>query len=164
MSGGTGIRSSLKSCRGYAPCGFDAHLIDHFSKAVLVFNGSTLDFQSKSVGSNPTYRSKLGGSQYKVNGETHYARNKQSYINKASQRRRYLSQYLWRVKRFCGCKDCGIKDPRVLEFDHIKAGKTMNPTMIRSSGWGMAKVKTELRLCEVVCANCHRLRTYTRRH
>lgn len=54
MSGGTGIRSSLKSCRGYAPCGFDAHLIDH---ATMVFNGSTRAFQACGRGSNPRGRS-----------------------------------------------------------------------------------------------------------
>lgn len=128
-----------------------------------MFNGSTLDFQSKSVGSNPTYRSKFGGSQYKVNGETHYKRNKQVYIDKAGHRKKYLSKYLWRLKRFCGCKDCGLHDPRVLDFDHVKEGKTITPAMIRASGWGMDRVKAELRLCEVVCANCHRIRTYERR-
>ena len=62
------------------------------------------------------------------------------------------------------CKDCGIKYPEfVMEFDHlpqfkkefnISCGAFKNPDQLRE----------EMLKCELVCANCHKIRTHTRRN
>lgn len=129
-----------------------------------MFNGSTSVFQTESVDSTSTCRSNpSGGSQFKINGKTHYERNKVNYIAKVKRRRQFIAAFMWRVKQRFGCKDCGIKNPVVLEFDHIKPGKTTMPSHMSTRGWSLKRVKSELRLCEIVCANCHRIRTYNRR-
>lgn len=52
--------------------------------------------------------------------------------------------------------------PCVMDFDHL-------PGAVKSFGLGSAKAKgtaailAEIDKCEVVCANCHRLRTWVRR-
>lgn len=60
-----------------------------------------------------------------------------------------------------GCVDCGYnKHPDALDFDHTD-GKTRNIGTLRS----MKRVLEEIERhkCEVVCANCHRIRTAERR-
>ena len=56
-----------------------------------------------------------------------------------------------------GCVDCGNKDIRVLEFDHIEGKDYSISSLIRSAS-NMDKLNEELSKCEVRCANCHRIR------
>ena len=59
------------------------------------------------------------------------------------------------------CVDCGETDIVVLDFDHVGEVKNHNVGYLIGSGT-LAKVRTEIELCEVVCANCHRRRTASR--
>lgn len=60
-----------------------------------------------------------------------------------------------------GCTDCGFnEDPAALEWDHVR-GKSWN---IGSRRWcSIERLLEEVEKCEVVCANCHRIRTELRR-
>lgn len=63
-----------------------------------------------------------------------------------------------------GCADCGIRSthPEIYDFDHVEGDKS----------FGLADVwrgteedaLAEVAKCEVVCANCHRIRTRAREH
>lgn len=53
------------------------------------------------------------------------------------------------------CKDCGNGDPRVLEFDHVEK-KSYNISSVCYVG---ERFEQELKKCELVCANCHKIRT-----
>lgn len=74
-------------------------------------------------------------------------------IYKSSKGRQYIYDYL----RDKSCVDCGETNPIVLEFDHrnpkLKVNNVSN--LVRS----MEKLKIEITKCDVVCANCHRIRT-----
>jgi len=59
------------------------------------------------------------------------------------------------------CKDCGLSDRRVLQFDHLR-DKKFNISKYLSSGW--PNLEKELEKCELVCANCHAIRTDERRY
>jgi hypothetical protein len=59
------------------------------------------------------------------------------------------------------CADCGETDPVVLEFDHLGDKRFTIGVAIRDRNW--QSVLEEMAKCEVVCANCHRRRTATRR-
>jgi len=69
---------------------------------------------------------------------------------------------LAQIKENTGCKDCGIKNHIILDFDHIKDKKYNVSQMIRD-GFSWKAITREIEKCEVVCANCHRIRTYNRR-
>ena len=58
------------------------------------------------------------------------------------------------------CADCGFSDWRVLEFDHRDPEeKSFNvANMVRA--WSWKNILKEIEKCDVVCANCHRIRTY----
>ena len=61
-----------------------------------------------------------------------------------------------------GCCECGERDPRVLEFDHIDAAdKSHHVGRLLANGysWGNEMLREEIRKCRVICANCHRKHT-----
>lgn len=56
------------------------------------------------------------------------------------------------------CVDCGEDDPVVLEFDHLR-DKEENISDLINQRKSLKRIKAEIAKCEVVCANCHRVRT-----
>jgi hypothetical protein len=56
------------------------------------------------------------------------------------------------------CCNCGIEDQRVFEFDHI----TQGPHIAKCMDLSWERLKIELDKCELVCANCHCIRTRAR--
>jgi len=65
------------------------------------------------------------------------------------------------------CTDCGVKyPPRVMEFDHLEPEQkkfTVSREMGRANTRvGQARILEEIKKCEVVCSNCHRLREIKR--
>lgn len=74
----------------------------------------------------------------------------------------YRKTILSRYKRAKGCTDCGLHVPEeVLQFDHLRDKKF---NISEGFGGNWAVVKKEIFKCEVVCANCHILRTNARRN
>lgn len=63
------------------------------------------------------------------------------------------------------CADCGgIFPPCCMDFDHLPGTKKLYAvgTMV-SHGHSWPKIEVEIAKCELVCANCHRIRTQDRR-
>ncbi len=61
-----------------------------------------------------------------------------------------------------GCVDCGNKDIRVLEFDHVRGPKVGNVSSIIRRGWSEKIIVAEIAKCEVRCRNCHAIATLSR--
>lgn len=60
------------------------------------------------------------------------------------------------------CADCGIKyPPYVMDFDH-QEDKEYEIASLSSRFISIEKVLAEIAKCDVVCANCHRKRTFDR--
>lgn len=68
--------------------------------------------------------------------------------------------HVWSVLISTGCKDCGNTNPHVLEFDHLRDKEANISAVMRD--WSLEKLKQEIVKCEVVCANCHKIRTSSR--
>lgn len=61
------------------------------------------------------------------------------------------------------CHDCGRKYHRaIMEFDH-RDGTTKVRNVMSMAGYSVDRIRAEIAKCDVVCANCHRMRTYRRR-
>ena len=60
------------------------------------------------------------------------------------------------------CVDCGEDDWVVLEFDHVRGVKKLAVSRMVSCGHSIKKINEEIAKCEIVCANCHKRRTYNR--
>ena len=70
-------------------------------------------------------------------------------------------EYVLNVLRANPCADCGTRDHRVLEFDHVR-GKKLGNISNMVKGYSIARIQAEIDKCEIVCANCHRIRTGAR--
>jgi hypothetical protein len=58
------------------------------------------------------------------------------------------------------CKDCGVTDFAVLEFDHRDpATKVRDISSLAGGAGSWRAIEAEIAKCDVVCANCHRKRT-----
>ena len=80
--------------------------------------------------------------------------NRAGYIKLRSEYREHKSK---------PCTDCGIMyPPYVMEFDHL-GDKLYNISDIVRNGC-KKKYLAEIAKCELVCSNCHRIRTHNRRH
>jgi hypothetical protein len=60
------------------------------------------------------------------------------------------------------CMDCGNKFPsECMDFDHREEGEKFKD-ISRMGTYSMEKILEEIVKCDVVCANCHRIRTRLR--
>jgi hypothetical protein len=96
----------------------------------------------------------------------YYDKNKQSIISRTrrNKKRRELMirSLIEEYKKATSCFDCSIGDVRVLEFDHLKDKKFNIGDAVRE-GYSWLNILKEIKKCEVVCANCHRIRTHLRK-
>lgn len=62
------------------------------------------------------------------------------------------------------CVDCGNKfDPVCMDFDHREPGaKVAGIAVLVNSGNDKEIIQKELEKCDLVCSNCHRVRTRNR--
>jgi hypothetical protein len=64
------------------------------------------------------------------------------------------------IKSNSPCTDCRLYyDPVCMDFDHLR-DKKHNVSDMKHRSW--KEVLKEISKCEIVCANCHRIRTKTR--
>lgn len=63
-----------------------------------------------------------------------------------------------------GCVDCGYKEhPHALDFDHLpEHDKSKGVAAMLSQYYTWEQIKSEIKKCHIVCANCHRIRTAKR--
>ena len=93
----------------------------------------------------------------RIYGKNHYSRNRKKYIinarknsiNTRNKNRIALQQFKYEN----GCKECGERDPRCLDFHHISDKKYCVSSLINHSRKVLLQ---EISKCEVLCANCHR--------
>jgi len=61
------------------------------------------------------------------------------------------------------CGDCGHRfPPYVMDFDHVRGAKVSDVSAMARDGRPYEVVLAEIEKCDVVCANCHRIRTHDR--
>jgi hypothetical protein len=62
------------------------------------------------------------------------------------------------------CMDCGNRFPSVaMDFDHVRGEKTMGIAYMAQHGYSLDLIRQEIEKCDVVCSNCHRIRTWLSR-
>ena len=67
------------------------------------------------------------------------------------------------MKREALCIDCnGDFPPECMDFDHVRGVKLNNVGTMVTHGHSRERVMEEIAKCDLVCANCHRIRTKSR--
>lgn len=73
--------------------------------------------------------------------------------------------YVWKIKAETPCVDCNCKfHPVAMDFDHISQDKEAEIARLVNNGCSIERIAREIAKCELVCANCHRVRTWSRQH
>ena len=82
--------------------------------------------------------------------------------NRHKRKRAAIKKFCNRVKLLKGCAECGYKEhPAALHFNHIDPAKKIG-NVSKMKTWDT--VKKEMRKCEVLCANCHAVKTVKEKH
>lgn len=101
----------------------------------------------------------------KRRGRRYYHKNKKRQLPLAIARtrkaRKTKRNYINKLKDR-PCADCGVKHPHyVMDFDHrIEGDKIVDVAQAVQKNWSLERIKKEVAKCDIVCANCHRIRTY----
>lgn len=95
-----------------------------------------------------------------------YHNNKQlaqKYTKRQKLKRRleYTNRII-EIKKRTSCVDCGNANPIVLQFDHVSGQKFKAITTMVHECYSWDKILEEIHKCELVCANCHQIRTFNR--
>lgn len=99
--------------------------------------------------------------QYK---DAHYQNNKGYYLEK--QRQREIRIWSWvRELKNVPCADCKVKYPYyAMDFDHTGLRiKNFNISDFVIRGFSKQRIEEEIKQCDIVCSNCHRIRTFKRK-
>jgi len=60
--------------------------------------------------------------------------------------------------------DCGGRfPPECMDFDHVRGDKDFNVSHVAKAVKNFDLLRAEIAKCDLVCANCHRIRTRSRR-
>ncbi len=79
--------------------------------------------------------------------------------------KRERSEYVQEFKVSRGCMDCGLRldRPEVYDLDHRPGEAKVDKVSMLVNVGTLEQVIAECAKCDVVCANCHRIRTEDRR-
>ena len=86
---------------------------------------------------------------------------KQSNYEAKARRVERAREYIWNLFKVSKCFDCGERNPIVLEFDHL-GDKFLAVSNMVSRNYGLDSIRAEIAKCDIVCANCHKIRTSER--
>lgn len=93
----------------------------------------------------------------------YYASHKQEVIDRAAAAREIRRQRVREIKEASACVDCDVLYPfYVMQFDHTGDDKVLHISRLVNMSSSWTKIETEIAKCDLVCANCHAVRTWER--
>jgi hypothetical protein len=73
------------------------------------------------------------------------------------------AEWLLSLKRGLPCTDCGRSyPPQVMQWDHVPGALKLGDISTGFAGRSRDEILAEIAKCELVCANCHAIRTFQR--
>ena len=93
----------------------------------------------------------------------YHARNRARRQEQAKERRRHLRAWNNQIKSTTPCTDCGLFfHPVAMTWDHLPGTEKLTEVSNLVRGGKTIKARKEIEKCELVCANCHAVRSYLR--
>jgi hypothetical protein len=106
-----------------------------------------------------------GKAKRREDSKRHYQRHTADYLARNTKSKHEKRDFIQKYKEYHGCMDCKGKFPYfVLDLDHRDPNDkkfALNRIHLLTS-W--EKMVEEINKCDVVCANCHRIRSYEKGH
>jgi hypothetical protein len=138
----------MKTCR---KCGVDKDESE-FSK------------KKESLDGLQPYCRDCNSAQYEAWYSSHKKQRVKYCTNLTAANRKRLTQWYHELKTSKPCKDCGqTYSPWVMEYDHIGVQKkSRDVSKMVARNCSKEAILKEISKCELVCANCHRERTWQR--
>lgn len=122
----------------------------------------TADFFHRSGTQNDGFQHRCKTCACKASRE-YYQRTKKRHKENASARKQVIQDRAILLKETTPCADCGGKFPAVcMDFDHVRGEKRVDVSFMVQKAYAWPAVAAEIAKCDLVCANCHRLRTAVR--
>ena len=91
-----------------------------------------------------------------------YKANRSKFIASSKASRQRLIDEITELKKK-PCLDCNQSFPTcVMDFDHKDPSQKIRQISVMTKRYGRDKVLEEITKCDLVCANCHRIRTDNR--
>lgn len=85
-------------------------------------------------------------------------------VKEARRKAAKRNQTCIQMAKTAACEDCGGKfHSEAMDFDHVRGEKLFNISTGACSAMALIVLLAEMAKCEIVCANCHRVRTWRRR-
>jgi len=76
---------------------------------------------------------------------------------------RKRAEWLLSLKRGRPCTDCGqVFPPQVMQWDHLPGTPKLGNISTDFRGRSRGEILEEIAKCELVCTNCHTIRTFQR--
>lgn len=99
---------------------------------------------------------------HKVYKDRHYADNRKAYVQRSAAQTARVRGEVAALKHG-PCADCGkAYPPYVMDFDHVRGEKRGDVAHL-TGRVSRGSLQEEIEKCDLVCANCHRERTFRRR-
>jgi hypothetical protein len=93
----------------------------------------------------------------------YYRANPEQRARSIAQAKAHLAakrEHVARLKEESPCMDCGLRWPAfVMDYDHVRGVKRASVGQLLTAGYALRVVLEEIAKCDLVCANCHRIRT-----
>jgi hypothetical protein len=97
-------------------------------------------------------------------GAKRFKRDPERFRKQKLALRRRLATWIAEVKANTPCSDCGGRFPsEAMQWDHLPGTKKLADVSYLKNRGCTSMVASEITKCELVCANCHAVRTYNRR-
>lgn len=93
----------------------------------------------------------------------YHARNREHLIELAHRRSQRLVEWHKQLKSSTPCADCGgYFHPAAMHWDHLPGTEKLTEVSLLVRRNSPRRVREEIKKCELVCANCHAVRSYQR--
>jgi hypothetical protein len=108
---------------------------------------------------------KIAQERYEVKKTLEALKERERYEKKARgtihQRKLIARAFILEYLKKNPCNHCGQKNIIVLEFDHCRGKKDFNISVALHLGFPLDSIRKELEKCQVLCANCHAIKSQT---
>ena len=112
----------------------------------------------------PESKYKFRSGKGRQSGQRHSMCNRCLYVKytRPNVERKMAKIHAYQLEK--GCADCGYSaHPAALEFDHLPGTEKLFNIGEEIGNRSVESIWSEIAKCEVVCANCHAIRTTERR-